>query len=96
MKNQSVQNGLKLGKVCFFFFIIEYVTTTSTGEAGENINYRAPTNPYKVTHKHNNRTEKHTQQCSMETRFEKIDVAPGGDTTERKTTRSVRIGGCKS
>ena len=68
--------------LCFFFFIIENVTITSTGEAGENINYRAPTNPYKVTHKHNNRTEKRTQQCSMKTRYEKIDVAPAAISLE--------------
>ena len=64
-----------------FFLYHRIVTITSTGEAGENINYRAPTNPYKVTHKHNNRTEKRSQ-CSMETRFEKIDVAPAAISLE--------------
>ena len=59
-----------------FFLSLENVTITSTGEAGENINYRAPTSPYKVTHKHKDRTEKRTQRCSMKIRYEKLDMAP--------------------
>ena len=72
----KLPNFLELPKIFFFFLYHRIVTITSTGEAGENINYRAPTSPYKVTHKHNNRTEKRTQRCSMKTRFEKLDVAP--------------------
>ena len=51
---------------------------TSTGEAGDNKNYRAPTSPHNVTHKHNDGTEHTHNNVAMTTQYEKLGATPVG------------------